>query len=941
MKHRCTRAAAALAAALLAGAVLLSGCGTSSAAQGTPQGASQPAADYGPWVQADAAYEASGAWAVPKGGSAGVEIDVPQSGTYWMLLTYKTQEDVMLRSVMDVSVDGQSCITQLFSLWRDESKDYGEDRYGNQLLPTQVTQDDFVSDWVADQALVARQPFAFTLSAGAHTVTFASEDVGVEIRSVQLVKAEQPQSYAQYAESVADRPQGGDVIVIEGEDYAVKSDSSIRAGAQRKAQLSPYDYTRRLLNVLDGASYADAGQKVQYVFEVESAGLYRIAFHYNQDGKEDIPVYQNIRIDGRALFGEMLSVAFPYTGVDYETLVLRADGQDAWVYLPQGSHTLTLEADGTPVQDAVTRLQTVMDKLSSIGLDIKKLSGTQADENRTWDVESYLPGVLEELEACQSELWSVYDALGALQAQEPAAALGIRQAANNLGKVLEDPDRIPGKLSLLSEGSGSAAQLLADQIDKLKGQGLTIDAIYVQSGEFAQEERAGVWSELWDGVKRFFYSLTLNEADTDGDDVLTVWINRPLQYVEVLQTMADTQFTPQTGIRVQFSVMSSEQRIILSNATDMAPDVVMGLATNTPFDLGLRGAVADLTQFEGFADVVSEYNPESLTPYTLGEKVFGLTETQDFYILFYRTDILEQLGLSVPRTWQDVVDLMPVLQRNSMNFYLQLSAYSGTKPLYTTAPFLMQAGGGIYTQGDAATTAVNSAQSLQGFEMLTDLYRLYSVQPTVSSFYNSFRYGQIPMGIGSFSDYVTIKNAAPEIADKWAVALAPGFEDENGEIHNGTTGASSACAILSGSDKQQQAWEFLRWWLSSETQITFGNTLQTTYGPEYLWNSANIEAFQQLNFPEDDREVILQQWSSMQEINRHPAMYVVERELSNAWQDVVENNVPVRIALDDAAMTINREFRRKLTEFGYFDEDGNELEPFVYVPVEEILEGLS
>lgn len=83
--------------------------------------------------------------------------------------------------------------------------------------------------------------------------------------------------------------------------------------------------------------------------------------------------------------------------------------------------------------------------------------------------------------------------------------------------------------------------------------------------------------------------------------------------------------------------------------------------------------------------------------------------------------------------------------------------------------------------------------------------------------------------------------------------------------------------------------------------------------------------------------MILEQWSSMQEINRHPAMYAVERELSNAWQRVVENNVPVRVALDDAAANINREFERKLEEFCYLDENGNVQKPFVYVKAEEIL----
>lgn len=872
-------------------------------------------------------------WYIPAGGSEKISIRVPEDGEYTLLLTYQAGQDIMLRSTLTATVEQQSCTTQLFSVWRDVTKQYDRDRYGNEILPEQMTEDWPVDDYITDQAGVDRQPFRYHLTEGEQTLTLESHDVSLDVECVRLIRADSIPGYAEYKSALGEKEKGEDRIVIQGEGYSTKSDSYIHARAGRNPSLEPYDYRYLLLCELDGSSSADAGQKVEYGFTVEHPGLYQLTFHYNQNDKEDIPVYRNIRVDGRTFFSEMNSVAFNYTGSRYANLTVSANGEPAEIWLEAGEHTLLLEADGSSVQEAVSRLSNVMEGLSALGLEIKRLAGARADSNRTWDVESYLPGVLDRLEDSKKELYAVYDLLGALQTQEPAAAMGILQAAGNLERILEEPGKIPGKLSLLSEGSGSAAQLLSDQIDKLKSQELYIDCMYLQSTPVTEKANAGFLARLRGSLGRFFHSLTLEESPEEGEETLRVWVNRPVEYMEVMQAFADTDFTPRTGIRVQFSTMSSEQRIILSNATDLAPDVVMGLATNTPFDLGLRGAVADLSEFPGFAQTMSEYNPQALVPYTVGDQVFGATETQEFYVLMYRTDILEMLGIQVPRTWEDVKNLMPVLQRNSMNFYLQLSGYTGTKPLYTTAPFLMQAGGNIY--GDNAfVTGINSQDSLEGFETLTDLYRLYSVQPTVSSFYNSFRYGQIPMGICNFSDYLLIRRAAPEIAGKWAIAPAPGIRDEDGVIHNGTTGASSACAIMASSHRQAEGWEFLQWWLSAQVQIRFGNTLQTTYGPSHAWNSANRIAFAELDFPEADREVILEQWGNMQEINRHPALYAVERELSNAWQDVVNGNVPVRVALDDAAQNINREFQRKMMEFGYSEEGAGS---FFFVPVEEIL----
>ncbi|MBD5102032.1 MAG: extracellular solute-binding protein [Subdoligranulum sp.] len=943
------RAAAALclAAAILFSAGCAAGPGAGRAQQlAQPQGARQEALYYGPWTvpeQEAVRFEAGAAetpcWHIPAGGSAGIELDVPEDGSYALLLRYKAGQDITLRSLLQAEIDGQSCTTQLFSIWRDESKEYGQDRTGAQTLPTQITEDSPVDDYIVDQASVSIRPFLYELSAGKHTLMLTSQDVELAVYRVSLVAESTAPAYAEYRRQYAQAELGADEIVIEAENYSVKSDSSIRVDAQRNPALFPYDYRYRLLNTLSGDSFGTAGQKVQWAFTVETPGLYSITLHYRQNTKEDIPVYQNIRIDGKTLFREMNSVPFAYTGIDYANATLSAGDAPAEIYLEAGRHTLTLEADGTPVAGAGARLSAIMARLSEIGLDIKKLSGTQADANRTWDVESYLPGVLDELADSERELMEIYAFLGTLQKENPAAALGIKQAANNLSQILDEPGKAPGKLSLLSEGSGSAVQLLVDVIYDLELQSMDLDAIYIQNGASQRDAAAGLRVKTADSFKRFFYTLLSDEEDAQEAETLQVWVNRPLHYISILQSMADTSFTPRTGIPVQISVMPSEQRIILSNATDMAPDVVMGLATNTPFDLGLRGALTDLASFPDFAEALEAYNPQAMTPYILDGHVYGITETQDFYVLLYRTDIFEKLNIEPPETWEDVRDLMPVLQRNSMNFYLQLSGYSGTKPLYSTAPFLMQAGGGIYKEGDATRTGVNSAASLKGFETLTDLYRLYSVQPVVSSFYSSFRYGQIPAGICSFSDYIRVKNAAPEIAGKWAIAPAPGFRDEDGSIRNGTTGSSSACAILSASEKQEQSWEFLKWWLSADVQAEFGNTLQTIYGSVYLWNSANMDAFARLNFPEADKAVIMEQWSQLQEINRHPALYAVERALSNAWQDVVENNVPARIALDDAALDIDREFERKLKEFGYIGENGERLREFGYMPIEQILEG--
>ena len=123
--------------------------------------------------------------------------------------------------------------------------------------------------------------------------------------------------------------------------------------------------------------------------------------------------------------------------------------------------------------------------------------------------------------------------------------------------------------------------------------------------------------------------------------------------------------------------------------------------------------------------------------------------------------------------------------------------------------------------------------------------------------------------------------------------------------------------------------------MSTETQVDFQRQLILNYGLEYLWNSANLEAFAHAPVPEEHKEVILEQWEWLQEPLRLPGSYMQERELSNAWNRIVFDGVNPRVAIDSSVVTINREIARKMEEFGYL-EDGQVIRDFRIPTIETI-----
>jgi hypothetical protein len=75
-------------------------------------------------------------------------------------------------------------------------------------------------------------------------------------------------------------------------------------------------------------------------------------------------------------------------------------------------------------------------------------------------------------------------------------------------------------------------------------------------------------TSIWEGLKRFFNSFRPDPYQTIGADEgeIEVWVNRPRQYVDLLQTISDERFTNETGIRVKFSIMPNESKLVLANA---------------------------------------------------------------------------------------------------------------------------------------------------------------------------------------------------------------------------------------------------------------------------------------------------------------------------------------------------------------------------------------
>ena len=350
--------------------------------------------------------------------------------------------------------------------------------------------------------------------------------------------------------------------------------------------------------------------------------------------------------------------------------------------------------------------------------------------------------------------------------------------------------------------------------------------------------------------------------------------------------------------------------LMLSIVSGKAPDVAVGVSSDTPVEYAIRNAVRDLSGFQDFDSVYQRFLPGIMIPYEYADGVYALPQTMGFSILFYRKDIMNELGLGIPDTWDEVRDtVLPVLYQNKMTF---VAGDQGT----TFGAFLLQNGGSYYRE-NGTVSGFDTPEALKAFTEWTGLYTNYGV-PVAANFFNRFRAGTSPIGIGGYDLYMKLLTAAPELLGKWGVALMPGTEKPDGTIDRsavgGTTGQASM--IMEQSDQQDAGWEFLKWWTGKETQENFGREIEALLGPEARWNSANIEAFDGLPWIKEDIEIIKEQWTWNREQPVVPGGYFTTRHLTNAFTRTVMNGENPRDSLEKAVEDINKELLTKQQEFG-------------------------
>ncbi len=889
-----------------------------------------------------------------KSKKATYSVNVSNAGMYHIEFDYIVSENVLNNLTLSVMINGEYQYDEAKTidvplLWEDESKEFILDSYGDESLPTQKRIVEWNKLYLYNNTYLTSEPLYFYFEKGENTIEIINvQDSEIQIKDLKVTAPTKKLTYDEYLAKIGDKSSPKANILIDAINYISKNSSYVRLTAYQNASVKPYNPIDKKLNVIDGTAWNKAGQEVTFSIDadgkdgrikVEEDGYYNISLHY-LNTKDQFSVFRTIKIDGEVPFEEFVAYEFKETGSSkwrLETLPYK-------VYLTKGEHTISLKAEKSPMITEFRDIQLLIDHINQFCLEAKKIIGGDVDKNRTWNFTKVIPETESYLKAYDTVIkYTILSLSKYSDEKDNSATIAyLKTAIKKLRKPLEYPDKLPIYLDTLYSGTGSITQMLGDTIDRLNNCALYLDDINIYNDGLNEKANAGFFIRAWYSVKTFFASFTTKKYVTKNDpNALNVWVNRPLTYVDMMQKITDAEFTKKTGIKVKISIMPDSNKLILANAAGKTPNVALGLASYMPFDFAIRGAIVNLAELDGFWEYASQFASGSFVSSILEDGVYGMPETLDFNALIYRKDVFNKYNLEIPDNWDEVIPLLSKLQSYDMNFYFPTSGGSSLKWFHQTTPFIYQYGGSIYS-ADGLSTTIDNEAAYKGIKLLGDLYTTYSLPAQVVSFYNDFRYNKLPVGITDFATYLTLKNAAPELIGQWGLSLYPGVVDDNDVTQRWFVGAGQSGIIFKGSEKSvNESWEFMKWWMSTETQTNFAFSLQATYGPTYVWLSANLNAVKNSAIEAEDKKIILEMISWIIDTPRTPGQYMLERGLSDIWNKMAISGVSARIAIDNQVLKINREITKKMVEFGYVDSNGNILVPYTVRDVNWVREQIE
>jgi len=761
-------------------------------------------------------------------------------------------------------------------------------------------------------------PFEFVLGPGDDgkvTLTIEAVNEPIVIKEIRLVPPETLPSYTEYLNSYPNAEKGNGKIKIEAEYYSASSSQTIYPISDGTSAItSPASNAYTVLNTLGGDKWQSPGQWIEYTFKVDKTGMYKIATRFRQNILEGMYSSRILSLYGGDYngvpFAEAARLRFNYSS-DWQAGYLTDGTTEFEFYFEEGvEYTLRLEVSLGDMGEIVSRIQNALTSINNDYLNILKLTGATPDEDRDYNFSTIMPNVMRDMIIQKQELEAVSAILNETAGGKSTMTADLDTVARLLDTMGHSDDDVAKNLDQLKSKIGTLGTWLSDA----KTQPLVLDYIVIQNEtEELPRAKANFWEAFTYEISSFFQSFFRNYdrvgamSEEEGEDTVEVWLATGRDQAQVVRGLLNNDFTPQYHVPVNLKLVAGGT-LLPSILAGKGPDVYIGLAQGDIINYAIRGALEPIEGMPGFDEVAADFNESAMLVLGIEDKdgvhhVYGLPETQSFPMMFVRKDILADLNIDVPETWDDVKAAIPVLQANNMQIAMSKSVEI----------FLYQMGGELFADGGMRIN-LDSNVALEAFETMCDMFTMYSF-PYQVDFANRFRTGEIPIGFADYTGtYNQLKVFATEIEGLWEFRPLPGYY-VNGKLNNQSVSTVTAIAMITGCENKDGAWTFMRWHSGAQFQINYSNEMVAILGPSAKHPTANKQALASLPWTTEEYTQLKAQHDNLAAVPNYPGAYIISRYTNFAFLAAYNDKANPVTEMQSYINIINKEITRKRVEF--------------------------
>lgn len=875
------------------------------------------------------------------------EVEVQKEGFYNLSLVYYPIAGKNSDIERSIFIDGKLPYKEMASIdfyriWRFDLEEdnlnangsatyhWEKDNQGNDNRPSMIEAPEWITSYVYDSEGYVTSPLAVYLTKGTHTITMLSLREPMLINQIVLSNASSAKSYADTkAEQDAKGATvtSGHKITIEGEN-ATRTSSQMLYPTQDQSSpsVSPSSAKELLNNTIGGNSWRLVGQWIEWDFDIPQSGYYNISLYDCQNFVRGIYVSRRITIDGEVPFKEMEDYGFSYGQSWREDVLSDENGEAYQFYLEEGHHTLRMQAVLGDFSNIISEVQSCVQQLNSIYREVIKITGVSPDTYRDYQLEASLPELHNELVAVREQLAGAIDQMQELTGKNSDRLTVLLTMRDQLDDLIDDAEyfvRVIGSYKINVRACGN-------WVTQVTEQPLAIDRINITSPDTKVEyKNTSFLSKLGYECRRLYYSFVIDynqignviENDKADDTTITLWIGSGRDQANIIKKMIDEGFTNSFGVNVNVQLVDMNT-LLRAELAGEGPDVaiqvantngiagaVLNTGNDTPVNYGIRNAVLDMSQFDDLDEVRTRFAEAAMVPFEFDGATYGLPETTTFPVMFYRKDILAELGMEVPQTWDEVKVAMAVLAKNQMEF--------GMLPSEQIFAMLLYQNGGSYYTEDGARSVLDSDVAVNTFKDYCEFYTDYKLDKE-TSVEERFRTGECPIVIADYTTYNNLVVSAPDIAGLWDFAPVPGTVREDGTVDHSTGCTGLASIIMADTAYPEECWEFLKWWTSADVQTQYGREMESLMGSAARVPTANLEAFANMPWPVDDYEALEEAFQWVKGIPQVPGGYYSWRNVNNAFYTVTTetDTASPREELMDKVIYINAEIDYKRQELG-------------------------